>query len=252
MNDLATSSTSRTQRSHTDTLQNDGVESMTVTLPGRGITKVSINTTKIQDKVFMIRALYTQIVALQESFGPYCSASLDVILPLVSFRYSTEIRATSAQTVFAIFDASCRYSSDVTNDWIFPKGILPTTLRIISDQLVKEEHQLDIECIYALAESLQGCCGTMFEFTRNDKDGTINLIGNMTYSDTEILIRNVVQTLTACLQRRAVICQTLNDGSCTGEDERNEQMTLLQKEENLLTPLEIGRASCRERVWSDV
>ena len=144
MNDLDNSSTTRTQRSYNDALPNDGVESMTVTLPGRGITKVSINTTKIQDKVFMIRALYTQIMALQESFGPYCSTSFDIILPLVSFRYSNEIRATSAQTVFAIFDASCRYGSYVTNDWIFPKDILPKTLRSISEQLVKEEHSISI------------------------------------------------------------------------------------------------------------
>ena len=238
MNDLATTSTVRTPRSYDDdTFNTDGIESMTVTLPGRGLTKVSINTTKIQDKVFMIRALYSQIVALQESFGPYCAASFHVILPLVSFRYSNEIRATAAQTLSALFDASCRYSSFTANDWTLSKEILPKSLYGISEQLVKEEHHVDVECVYALAESLQVCCGTMFEFTRDDKDGTIHLTSNMSYADVETFIQNIVQTLTACLQRRGIICQTLNDGSCSGEDEQNELMLQLQQEENLLTPL---------------
>ena len=210
---------------------------MTVALPGRGLTKVSINTTKIQDKVFMIRALYTQIAALEESFGPFCSTSFPVVLPLVCFPYSNEIRATSAQTLSAIFDTSCRYSKYTTNDWTLSKDMLPKSLRSLSEQLVKEEHRIDLECIYALAESLQVCCGTMFEVTRNDKDGVINLTSNLSYADVEIFTKNIVQTLTACLQRRAIICQALNDGSCSGDDERNEYLVQLQQEENLLTPL---------------
>ena len=210
---------------------------MTVTLPGRGLTKVSINTTKIQDKVFMIRAMYSQIVALQESFGSYCASTFHVILPLVSFRYSNEIRATSAQTLSAIFDASSRYSSYETNDWTLSKEILPKSLRSISVQLVKEQHHIDVECINALSESLQVCCATMFEFTRDDTDGIIDLTGNMSYADVEMIIQNIVQTLTTCLQRRATLCQSLNEGSCIGEDEKNEYMLQLQHEENLLTTL---------------
>lgn len=44
---------------------------MTVALPGKGLKKVTINTTKMQEKSLAARAVYEHASALGAAFGPY-------------------------------------------------------------------------------------------------------------------------------------------------------------------------------------
>ena len=50
-----------------DNNDNTGMENMTVAVPERGLTKVSINTTRNQ----AIRAIYEHTDAMEAAFGPY-------------------------------------------------------------------------------------------------------------------------------------------------------------------------------------
>jgi hypothetical protein len=53
----------------------DGTECMTVSLPGKGITKIIVNTTKIMEKAQAARAIYEHAAALGPAFGPYAEVS---------------------------------------------------------------------------------------------------------------------------------------------------------------------------------
>lgn len=59
-----------------DTGLNDGTECMTLSLPGKGITKIVVNTTKIIEKAQAARAIYEHAAALGPAFGPYAEVSL--------------------------------------------------------------------------------------------------------------------------------------------------------------------------------
>eukprot|EP00339_Tiarina_fusa_P012853 CAMPEP_0117080916 /NCGR_PEP_ID=MMETSP0472-20121206/57068_1 /TAXON_ID=693140 ORGANISM="Tiarina fusus, Strain LIS" /NCGR_SAMPLE_ID=MMETSP0472 /ASSEMBLY_ACC=CAM_ASM_000603 /LENGTH=734 /DNA_ID=CAMNT_0004808707 /DNA_START=36 /DNA_END=2237 /DNA_ORIENTATION=- len=72
--------------------RDDADDSMTVAVPGRGIVKVSINTTKIQEKAQAARAVYELAKAMGAAFGPWAPQCLDAFLPLVSFPYSADVR----------------------------------------------------------------------------------------------------------------------------------------------------------------
>jgi hypothetical protein len=66
----------------------DGNEIMTVSLPGKGLTKVSINMTKIEEKAQACRAIYEHATALGDLFGPHAADTLSSLLPLISYMYS--------------------------------------------------------------------------------------------------------------------------------------------------------------------
>lgn len=53
----------------------DGTECMTVSLPGKGITKIIVNTTNIIEKAQAARAIYEHAAALGPAFGPYAEVS---------------------------------------------------------------------------------------------------------------------------------------------------------------------------------
>lgn len=57
--------------------EEEGTEHLTftVSLPGKGITKVTVNTTKILEKAQAARAIYEHAAALGAAFGPYAEVS---------------------------------------------------------------------------------------------------------------------------------------------------------------------------------
>mgnify|MGYP003541725164 CR=1 FL=1 len=76
-----------TMGNNDDNNDNTGMENMTVAIPERGLTKVSINTTRNQAR----RAIYEHADAMEAAFGLHCQDFLDEFLLLVSFRYSPEV-----------------------------------------------------------------------------------------------------------------------------------------------------------------
>jgi hypothetical protein len=207
---------------------------MTVAIPGVGLTQVTLHTTKFQEKAQAARAIYEQAVALQSTFGPYCPACFEAFLPLVTFVYSAEIRATAAQTIAAVFEAACSYGEDQA-DFQVPKSYLPQILNSIAQQLPLENNALDIETVHALAESLQEICRTVFLYTRDS--GDTSLLEGVSLADVERMVQNCLATMVSCLDRRLKLSELLMEGPISGVDERNELTAQLQQEEELLTPL---------------
>lgn len=210
-----------------------GTESMTVAVPGRGLTKVTINTTKIQEKAQAARGIYEHAVALGAEFGPYSKPCLDEFLLLVRFKYSSEIRATAAQTLAAVFEAACQYGE--TGDMELPATYLPMIARSIAKQIENEDSS-DSEVVYALADSLSEVYYSVY--SRLTDHGP-SLLRKFSLTDAKTVVQLCMQSMVSCLGRRENITRILSgtEGALTGEDEREEYEGLLRSEEALLSPL---------------
>ena len=212
-------------KSHGIEMADDGTESMTVVIPGRGLTKVTINTTKIQEKAQAIRAVYEHAAALGSHFAPFSKQSLDIFLPLVCFKYSADIRGTAAQTLAVVFEAVCSYG-EIVGDMNLASGYLPLVAKSIARQ-IPDEDTADMEVVYALADSLSDTCRMMYLY---------GLRGALQLTDAKLLVQSCMRSMKACLERRASNSSVLMR-STNGEDERQEILSLLKLEEDLLTPL---------------
>jgi hypothetical protein len=209
----------------------DGTGSMTVAVLGRGFTKVTINTSKIQEKAQATRAVYEHAKAMGAAFGPYVQTCLDVFLPLVSFQYSSDVRSTAAQTLSAVFEAACVHGEQVGMQ--IPQKYLPLLTDAISKQ-VAEEDTTDMEALWALADSLSEVYYIAFRF-RNSPLGS-EILANFTIKHAQRSVQACMKAMVACLERRSNITRVLS-GALTGDDEREEYLAMLRAEENLLTPL---------------
>jgi hypothetical protein len=206
---------------------------MTVAVPGRGLTKVTINTTKIQEKAQAARGIYEHAVALGAEFAPYAKSCLDEFLLLVRFKYSSEIRATAAQTLAAVFEAACQYGE--TGAMELPATYLPMIARSIAKQ-IQDEDSSESEVVYALADSLSEVYYSVY--CRREDHG-LSLLRKFSLGDAKTVVQLCMQSMVSCLGRRENITRILSgtEGALTGEDEREEYEGLLRSEEALLTPL---------------
>ncbi|KAL3921063.1 MAG: hypothetical protein SGILL_002944, partial [Bacillariaceae sp.] len=116
----------------------DGAESMTVALPGRGFQRITINTTAIQEKAGNNRVMYEFAKALGATFGPHVQHAIQAFSPLVQFKYSADVRSTAAQTLAALFEDACEYGEQIENVSLASQ-LLPKLADSISEQIAKED-----------------------------------------------------------------------------------------------------------------
>eukprot|EP00934_Nitzschia_sp_Nitz4_P004493 Nitzschia sp. Nitz4//scaffold60_size111251//18533//21999//NITZ4_004140-RA/size111251-augustus-gene-0.119-mRNA-1//-1//CDS//3329555543//4483//frame0 len=206
-----------------------GVESMTVAVPGRGFTKVSINTSKIQEQVLATRAVYELAKAMGASFDPYIQHCLDTFLPLVAFPYSSDLRSTSAQTVAAVFEAACLAGENQGMET--PQKVFPLAVRVVSKQLIQED-PVDMEAMYGLADSLSELFYIVYRYRKSNPE----ILSQFGLSDAKESIQCCRQTMASCLERRAQIT-TVMSGALSGDDELDAYNAQLTAEQQLLTPL---------------
>lgn len=224
------------QATKTNELEMDedaGTESMTVAVPGRGLTKVTINTSKIQDKTVAARAIYEHAAALGAEFGPYAKSCLDAFILLVRFKYSAELRATAAQTLAAVFESATAYGERVGME--MASVYLPLALKAISKQIVDEDDS-DMEVLVALSEALSEICYSVYQ--RLDDYGG-ELLKRYSASDSRPVVQLCMKAMSSCLERRAKAASVLsgNEGILSGDDEREQYQQMLQLEDEMLTPL---------------
>ena len=210
-----------------------GTESMTVALPGRGLTKVTINTTKIQEKSMATRAVYEHAAALGAAFGPYAETCFPVFLPLLTFQYSADVRGAAAQTLAAIFDAACLYGEQ-TGSMQLPQHYFPLLATALAKQ-VAEEDTADMEALYAMADALSEIYYIVYRY-KDDESGRY-LLQNLNMDLANNSVQCCMKAMVTCLERRSEMTGILSSGAVTSEDEREEYIELLRLEEQLLTPL---------------
>ena len=214
--------------------QDDGVESTTIALPGRGLTKVSINVTKIQEKALAARAVFEHADALGAAFGPYVQSTLQVMIPLISFQYSGEVRSTVAQACGAVFHSACLHGKE-SGDISLAQECLPVLSKVICKQMHLEDTS-DMEVVFALAESLSDVLRSAYhQICLGDR----SVIVKFSVDNGREGVTLLMQLMTACLNRRGFFVQTLEGrkGVLSGDDERHELTEALEKEQEVLTPL---------------
>lgn len=202
---------------------------MTVAVPGRGFTKVTINTTQIQEQAQAARALYEHAKALGALYAPYTAQSLEALLALVSFPYSSDVRSTCAQTLAAVLE--CAILADQRE---LVRTELPKIAHHIAQQIPREDGTNDAEALYALADSLSE---VYYLVHKQSEKLWLELVADFGYANAEDSVQQCLSTLQACLDRRVQLTRVLQGGNLTGEDEQQDYIDQLQVEEQLLTPL---------------
>jgi hypothetical protein len=214
--------------------EDTGLETITVALPGMGVKKLILNTTQIQEKSLAARAVYEHASSMGASFGPYANDCFSAFEPLLQFKYSSEVRATSAQALGPIFDSACEFAvtshakqqSAHSLAEMYPKLILTMAKQL------QEEDTDDIETLIAFSEALSTICYSNFVNT-NETDGSH--FAYLSREETTQFTSDLVKLIGACLSRRSAIISSL--GSIYDEDQKAELEDMLTVEEEFLTNL---------------
>ncbi len=210
--------------------EEDGLQSITVSLPGMGAKKLTLNTSQIQEKILAARAVYEHANAMGADFEPYISPCLDAFEPLLQFKYSAEVRATSAQALHPIFDAAFEYleKNDSSGYMNSIATSYPRVLLAMSAQLTMEEMD-DIETMVAISDALSNICYS--SFSHKKQDGT--QFTRLTHVQAEKLTSTLLNVIGTCLDRRSEILASL--ARYVDEDQQAELQEILSVESEILT-----------------
>jgi len=196
-----------------------------VAVPGRGLTKVTLHTSQIEEKAQAIRALYELLTALPSAWAPYMEATWHALEPLLSYTYHADIRTTAAQSMAALIEAG--FSSDHAQVW----GGCSRVATIISDQLINEANT-EPEEWFAIADSLSEVLFSVF--TRMNECRT-TLCQYFTEKIANHVVQNCCVSLQNCLQRRASLAVQMSKSN--SPDEQANFQEQLQGEQKFMTPL---------------
>lgn len=208
---------------------------MTVAIPGRGLTKVTIHTSEIQGKVQAVRALYEHAVALGPLYFPWCQRSFDALGSMVRFAYSADLRGSVAQTLSVVFESSCLHGAETENMETASRHLSPLLLSL-SKQMASEDTTLDIETLHAEAEALSDIHLSVY---RNLEEHGDQLLAHYHLNEAHLVVQQCMTCLVSCLERRSKIASARfgGNGVQPTEDEVRLYEQMLRGEEALLTPL---------------
>jgi hypothetical protein len=169
------------------------------------------------------------IVLLQESIRAF--------LPLLSFKYSADVRSTSALALATMFDSACEYAVEEPGSahGKLPQHVIGLLVQGITQQFPVEDED-DAETLFGLADSLSDILYAAF-CHRHANDG--RGVANVTVNDARAAVSLLIQVMGACLGRRQTLINMISssDGTYLDEDEKAECETGLENESKLLTPL---------------
>ena len=192
-------------------------EGFSVSIPGMGAKKVTINTTQLEEKAQSARATYEHARALGEDFGPFVEASATAFLPLLHCDYSGEVRSTSAQALCQIFKSACLAAA--ANDPVYnaqgpAQALLPVLARALTKQLTKEHDEDDIEIRFAIADSLSE---VMWD-SHTHKAGNGEHVAQVTFADARENVCCQMSLISACLSRRSKLLSEMADYSFDNDE----------------------------------
>lgn len=194
-------------------------------VPGRGLTKVTLHTSQIEEKAQAIRALYELASAMPSGWAPYFDMTWEALEPLLEYAYHADIRTTAAQSMAALVGAG--FASEHDHVWQgFPRAALAVAKQLVNEANTEQED------LFALADSLSEILYSAFS-----RKGTHNLILQQSYASetaTEV-VKYCGQALEKCLRRRAAL--TVQIGNSNSSDKQASYTQQLDEEQKLLTPL---------------
>lgn len=225
-----------TKREGAEIDEEKGTEAVTFALPGVGLRKLILNTSQMQEKSSACRAIYAHASALGGAFGPFAAECTDALLPLVTFKYSADVRSTSAQALAPVFDAACAGALAGIAPADLPMNALRSTTKSLVQQLETEDKD-DDETIFALADALSDVLRFAL-YNVNEADG--RRIAQLPVDEARTIVKQVISIMKSCLERRAAIISAITggyDGVAPDEDECAQLYDQLMAEERNLTPL---------------
>ena len=212
--------------------EDTGMESITISLPGLGVKKMVLNTTQMQEKAQVARAIYEHANSMGATFGPYARECIEAFAPLITFQYAADVRSTAAQALGPVFDSACEYaltlhSSDSRVN--LPKEVFSPILLAMAKQLVEEEED-DIETLCAFSEAMSNIAYSGFSHVNE------NVRACMTCGEANQFVTLLVKTIEKCLERRYSMIQMVLGGALD-EDSKVEYEDILSAESEFLTGL---------------
>ena len=195
-----------------------------MSVPGRGLTKVTVHTSQIEEKAQAIRALYELLVATPTAWNPYFAATWKALEPLLVYKYHPDIRTAATLSMSALVEAGFDSDQEVASS-------IPRVATVIAQQLVNEANT-EAEDMFALADSLSGILYSAFsrkhEYEAVLQHHFLNQIAKE-------IVQNCGQALQKCLQRRSVLAAQMTQSS--SPDDKALCQEQLEEEQKLMTPL---------------
>ena len=139
--------------------EESGIESITITVPGIGNKKVSLNTCQIEEKIMVANAIRDLADALGSQLGQYAPDLIQRFSPFIRFQYSAQVRIAAARALSSIFSSVCAFycSTDPDASKVLIAALVNELTLDTVRQLVTENVE-DINTMSALAESLSEIC----------------------------------------------------------------------------------------------
>lgn len=212
--------------------EDTGMESITISLPGMGVKKMVLNTTQMQEKSQVARAIYEHANSMGATFGPFARDCIEAFVPLLTFQYAADVRSTAAQALGPVFDSACEFALTLqAGDSLvnLPNQMFSTILLPMTKQLLEEEDD-DIETLCAFSEALSNI--TYAGFSRVNE----NVKACLTAQQANEFVSLLVTAIERCLERRQSMIQMIA-GNEVDEDSKVAYEDILSAESEFLTGL---------------
>ena len=200
-------------------------DTVTVSVPGRGLTKFTLHTSQIEEKAQAIRGLYEILVALPSAWSPYLDATWLALEPLIDYTFHADIRTTAAQSIAASIEAGFASEHEPT------MVILPRVATAIADQLINDANA-EPEDWYAVADSLSEILYSVF--SRKEKYA-FSLQNHFQVNVADHIVQQCGKALEKCLQRRVALATQMAQSASPDDQARIQEE--LEDEQKLMTPL---------------
>lgn len=212
--------------------EDNGIETITISLPGLGVKKMTLNTTQMQEKSQAARSIYEHANCMGANFGPFARDCIGTLIPLVQFKYAADVRTTAAQALGPIFESACEFAitlPSTDNRTKLPNDSLSLILLVMSKQLLQEEDD-DIETLCAFSEAMSNITYCAFSSVNESVRACLNR------DEAKEFVSLLVNAIERCLQRRTSMIQVILEGSLD-DDSRVQYEELLDEESQFLTGL---------------
>lgn len=185
-----------------------GMNAVRFELKGLGTKQLAVSTVVLENKIKACKILYDIVVSLESGFEPYVMNTLNVLLPLINYKYNKEIRKYTVKTITLLF-----------------KSVPLEQREIMLARLTPDYSNSFLSCIEQpqdLKRQIKSLLGS-FEMT-----GNISVIG---LSNCANIASNLSECLKAVFSRKVSRMPQLEKYSKSEEYE--EELAELQSEEDI-------------------
>ena len=136
-----------------DDERDDGWETQYFQNKGRGMLKLRVNASQMDEKLLAIEALYTYAAALGSAFHPAVRPLVEACLPTLTYRFSDKARGWAACALAESYKCIVLAAAENTAGMTMAHAaeLLPVILKPLSEQLNKEE---SLEAADSLLEAM--------------------------------------------------------------------------------------------------